>query len=153
MFDVSTILPWILAHALLVGLGLVVLGGLARLLGRALSFGILAAGLVVTASVAWGQWQAAHNLLAAGTLFLIGLAIAGLLAWLIRAVSFILALALFGGGWYLLLYSQMGAPFLTTSVGLGTWAALVILGMVLTEHVGRRIRRGSLAPRLAVGSA
>lgn len=153
MIDLASILAWMYAHALLVGVGLIVAGGLVRLLGRAFSYGVLAAGLLVTASVAWGQWQSAHSLLATGTVLLIGLAIAGLVAWVIRAVSFFAALALFGGGWYLLLFSQMGAAFLTTSVGLGTWVALVILGMVITEHVGRRIHHAAVVPTLAAGAA
>jgi|GEM_PF-2716795 len=143
--DISQLVPFVLEHALLVGVALLIAAVLVRALGRALSFSLLVAGVLVTAYFGFQEWQATRDLFVVGTLLATGLVAAGFLAWVVRVVALVVAIGLVAAGWYLLLYGWMGPAFLETTTGLTTWAAATILCALGLFRLGgpRRLRAGS----------
>lgn len=139
--DLSQVVPYVLAHAQWIGPGLLTVGLIVRILGRTISRALLAAGVLATLAVAYGQWQIAHSLLWAGGILVAGLVVFGLLAWTIRGLSFLFAFGLFAAAWYLILYGWAGPSFVATTTGSLAWAGAAILSMVVSG-LGGRVHRG-----------
>ena len=147
--DLSQVVPYVLAHAQWAGPALLGAGVLVRRFGRALSRILLVAGVLVTAVLAYQEWQLAHSLLWSGGILLAGLGVFSLLAWAVRGISFLVAFGLFAAAWYLILYASMGPSFAATTVGSLTWAGAAILSMVVSGL--RRRWLGGLVPAGGAG--
>lgn len=135
--DLSQIIPYVLAHAQWIGPALLGAGVIVRRFGKALSRILLMAGVLVTAALAYQEWQLAHSLLWSGGILLAGLGVFSLLAWTVRGISFLVAFGLFAAAWYLILYAAIGPSFVATTVGSLTWAGAAILSMVVSGLGGR----------------
>lgn len=146
------LVPLVLAYAIPVGVGLLIAAVLVRLVGRALGFALFAAGALVAAYVGFQQWQATGDLLLVVTVLAAGIAASGFLAWVVRAVSFVVAIGLVAVAWYLLLYGSMGEAFLTTTTGYVTWGVAALLSAIAVLRLGGRPRLRP-APGLAVVAA
>jgi hypothetical protein len=142
--DLSTIVPYILAHAQWIGPVLLAAGIAIRLVGRTISRALLGVGLLATAALAYQEWQAMHSLLVAGGILIAGIVLFGLLAWTVRGTSFLFSFVLFAAAWYLILYGWVGAPFVATTVGSLTWAGAAILTMAVSGIGGGWLHRSPL---------
>ena len=150
--DLSQIVPYILAHAQWVGPALLGTGLLVRLLGRALARSLFVAGLLATAAGAYQEYQALHSIVVVGGILLVGLVIFGLLAWTVRGLSFVFALALVAAAFYLILYGWAGPAYVATTTGALEWAGATILTMIAGGLRGVFARRVPIAG-LATGVA
>ena len=147
---VPQIVPYVLAHARWVGPGLLGAGLLVRFLGRALSRALFVAGLLATAAVAYQEYQLLHSPVVAGGILLVGLVIFGLLAWTVRGLSFLFALALIAAAFYLILFGWVGPAYVATTTGELVWAGATIFTMTASGLRGFLARRAPIAG-LAVG--
>lgn len=147
--ELSQVVSFALAHALLAGVGLLVAGLVMRFLGRAAVRAVLAVGLLVTVFLAWKEWQVGNGLLPVETILVVGLLATGLVALVVRALSLVVALALFTAGWYLLVYAWMGSSFVSTNQGSAVWGISAILSMLVTDRLIGRKHRLSRAALLA----
>lgn len=147
--DLSQIVALGLAEAKWLGLLLLGAGIAVRVGGRALGRVLLAAGILVAAALAYQAWQAMHSLLIAGGILLAGVVVFGLLAWTVRGLSFLFALALMAAAFYLLAYGWAGPSFPNTTAGSLTWAGATILTMIVTGLKGGWTHR---MPAVAVGA-
>ncbi|MEK6987215.1 MAG: hypothetical protein AABX97_03855 [Candidatus Thermoplasmatota archaeon] len=148
--ELSQVVSFALAHALLAGVGLLVAALVMRFLGRAAVRVVLAVGLLITAVLAWKEWQAGNGFLAVQTILVVGLLATGLVALVVRILSLVVALALFAAGWYLLVTAWMGSSFVSTNQGSAVWGIAAILSMLVTDRLIGRKHRLSRAALLAV---
>ena len=148
--DFSQIVAYVLAQAQWVGPSLLGAGLVVRLLGRALSRALFAAGILATAGIAFQEWQVLHSTVVAGGILLVGLVIFGLLAWTVRGLSFVFALVLIAAAFYLILYGWMGPTYVATANGSLIWAGSTILTMILSGLRGHWARVAAI-PAMAAG--
>ncbi len=130
--DLSQIVAYAIAQAKWVGPALLAAGIAVRVVGQAIGRALLFGGLLVAAFFAYQEWQALHSLWIAGSILLGGAVVFGLLAWTVRGLSFLFALALIAAAFYLLLYGWAGSAFTGTTIGSLTWAGATILTMIAT---------------------
>lgn len=149
---VPQIVPYVLAHAQWVGPVLLGAGLLVRLLGRAIARFLFVAGVLATAAVAYQEYQLLHSTVVAGGILLVGLVIFALLAWTVRGLSFLFALALIAAAFYLILYGWAGPAYVATTTGELVWAGATILTMIAGGLRGFFARRMPVAG-LAAGVA
>ncbi len=142
-------MPFALSEAKWIGLALLGAGVAIRLAGRALGRVLLGAGILLAGALAYREWQSLHSLLVAGGILLAGVIVFGLLAWTVRGLSFLFALALIAAAFYLLVYGWMGPSFASTTAGSLTWAGATIVTMMVT---GLKLSWARHLPVAAVGA-
>ena len=143
--DLSQVIAFGLSEAKWIGLALLSAGVLIRVAGRAISHALFFGGVLAAAGVAYYEWQALHSLLVSGGLVLGAVVVLGLLAWVIRGLSFVVAFVLIAAAFYLLAYGWMGPSFANTTTGALTWAGATILTMIATGLKGGLPRHASAA--------
>ncbi len=149
--DVSQIVAFGLAQAKWLGLALLGAGILIRLAGRALGHVLFFGAVLAAAGLAYHEWQLLHSLLISGGILLAAVVVFGLLAWVIRGISFLFAFALVAAAFYLLAYGWMGPSFANTTTGALAWAGATILTMVATGLKGGLLRHAPAAATVATG--
>lgn len=151
----SQIVAWALAHALLVGVAAVAAAVIARALGRAWGYMILAFGTFFASILAIWDYQATGDWVLPAAIVAGGILVSGIVGWVVKEIALVGAIGLFIGGWYLILYAALGS-FVTTSVmddlALG---GLVAISAVLLHHVVNRAesRRAAEVPYYAEPSS
>ncbi len=134
----SQMVSWALAHAFIVGVGLVAAAVIARALGRAWGYILMAFGTFFAMILGVWVYQATGSWALPVALVAIGILASGVIGWIVKEIALVGAIGLFIGGWYLILYAALGS-FATTSVmddlALG---GLVAISAVLLHHVVKR---------------
>lgn len=143
--DLSQIVDFGLSQAKWLGLALLGAGVLIRLAGRALGRALFVAAVLGAAAFAYQEWQVLHSLLISGGIVLAAVAVFGLLAWVVRGISFLFAFVLIAGAFYLLAYGWMGPSFANTTTGALAWAGATILTMVATGLRGSLLHHAPAA--------
>ncbi len=138
--DLSQIVDFSLSYAKWLGLALLAAGIGIRVFGQAIGRALFYGGALAVVALAYREWQALHSLAIAGGILLAGLVVFGLLAWTVRGVSFIIALALVAAAFYLLAYGWLGPSFTSTLTGALGWAGATILTMIVSGLKGRWLR-------------
>ncbi len=151
----SQMVSWALAHAFIVGVAAVASAVIARALGRAWGYILLAFGTLFTTVLALWVYQATGDWALPVALVAIGILVSGVLGWIVKEVALVGAIGLFVAGWYLILYAALGS-FATASVvddlALG---GLVAISAALLHHVVKRVeqRRSASVPSYAEPSS
>ena len=138
--DLSQIVTFGLAQAKWLGAALLSAGILVRRAGRALGRVLFAGGVLGAGAVAYQEWQVLHSLLISGGIVLAAVVVLGLLAWVVRGISFLFSFALIAAAFYLLAYGWMGPSFANTTTGALAWAGATILTMIATGLKGSLLR-------------
>ncbi len=143
--DLSQTVALALSEAKWLGLALLAAGIAIRLAGRALGTALFFGGILAAAALAYQEWQSLHSLLVAGGILLGAAIVFGLLAWIVRGLSFLVAFAALAAGFYLLAYGWIGPSFANTTTGALTWAGATIVTMIATGLRGGLLRHAPVA--------
>ncbi len=147
--DLSQIVAIGLSQAKWLGLALLSAGVLVRLAGKALGHMLFFGAVLAAAGLAYHEWQVLHSLLVSGGIVLGAVVVFGLLAWVVRGISFLFGFVLVAAGFYLLAYGWMGPSFANTTTGALVWAGATIATMIATGLKGSLLRH---APAAALGA-
>lgn len=142
----APIIAYALAHPVPVGIGLLAVGALLAFLARGLSRLVLAVGLVVTAVLAYREWQAAHSLIVTASVGALGVGASLAVSAVVRFLAVVLELAALAAGWYLLVYASLGTAYLATTPGLATWGLPAVASALLVDRLARRGRAVRAVP-------